>query len=49
MRRFPVSPVEGNPLAANGKLVRQIQYQVITDERGGLKFKAARSYEFTKQ
>ena len=46
VRRFPVYPTEGKP-AEN--IMRQIQYMVIPGERGGYKFKAARSYEFAKQ
>jgi hypothetical protein len=50
VRRFPVYPGEGTtPAAANGNLIRQIQYQVVPGERGGLRFKPMRSYEFTKQ
>ncbi|MEO8173253.1 MAG: hypothetical protein ABI581_09230 [Sediminibacterium sp.] len=49
MRRFPVFPTEGGPPApATGTLIRQIQYQVIPEERGGYKFKPMRSYDFTK-
>ena len=46
VRRFPVYPTEGKP-AEN--IMRQIQYMVIPSERGGYKFKVARSYEFAKQ
>jgi len=50
IRRFPVYPTEGAPaIAGGGTLMRQVTYQVITDERGGLKFKPMRSNDFTKQ
>lgn len=50
VRRFPVYPTEGAPAPpATGKLMRQIQYIVVPGERGGSKFKASRSYEYTKQ
>jgi hypothetical protein len=50
VRRFPVYPAEGIPVtAANGTLMRQIQYQVVAEERGGYKFKPIRSYDFNKQ
>lgn len=48
VRRFPVFPAEGAP-PVTGKLMRQIQYIVVPGERGGSKFKASRSYEYTKQ
>lgn len=48
VRRFPVFPAEGAP-PVTGKLMRQIQYIVVSGERGGSKFKASRSYEYTKQ
>jgi hypothetical protein len=49
VRRFPVYPTEGGPPPpATGTLMRQVQYQVIPEERGGYKFKAMRSYDFTK-
>ena len=50
VRRFPVYPAEGTPpAAASGNLIRQVQYMVVPGERGGLRFKAGRSYEFTRQ
>ena len=49
VRRFPVYPTEGGPPApASGTLMRQVQYQVVPEERGGYKFKPLRSYDFTK-
>ncbi|MES2331883.1 MAG: hypothetical protein V4539_19915 [Bacteroidota bacterium] len=49
VRRFPVYPTEGAPPApATGTLMRQVQYQVVPEERGGYKFKPLRSYEFVK-
>ncbi|MCA6451210.1 MAG: hypothetical protein IM584_02090 [Chitinophagaceae bacterium] len=49
IRRFPVYPAEGTPAPpTSGTLMRQIQYIVVPGERGA-KFKAARSYEYTKQ
>jgi hypothetical protein len=50
VRRFPVYPVEGAPAnAQGGNLIRQIQYNVVPGERGGLRFKPGRSYDFVKQ
>ena len=49
VRRFPVYPAEGVSLPAAGTLIRQIQYTVVTGERGNLRFKPGRSYEFVKQ
>lgn len=50
VRRFPVYPAEGAPAnAQTGNLIRQIQYNVVPGERGGLKFKPGRSYDFVKQ
>jgi hypothetical protein len=49
IRRFPIYPVEGAPATEGGTLIRQVQYQVVNDERGNLMFKPMRSYEFKKQ
>ena len=50
VRRFPVYPAEGAPAnAQTGNLIRQIQYNVVPGERGGLRFKPGRSYDFVKQ
>jgi hypothetical protein len=50
VRRFPVYPAEGAPAnVQTGNLIRQIQYNVVPGERGGLKFKPGRSYDFVKQ
>ncbi len=50
VRRFPVYPADGSPRPANAPVtIRQIQYMVIPGEKGGSRFKAGRSYEYTKQ
>lgn len=50
VRRFPVYPSDTAKTAHKpGTLFRQIQYMVVPGDRGGSKFKPARSYEFTKQ
>jgi hypothetical protein len=49
VRRFPVYPDSAQTAPRAGMLMRQIQYQVIPDERRGYRFKPMRSYEFTKQ
>lgn len=49
VRRFPVYAAEGVTLPASGTLIRQIQYTVVMGERGNLRFKPGRSYEFVKQ
>lgn len=48
IRRYPIFPTEGAPAAAaNGNMVRQVQYAVVREERG-YKFKVVRTYDFTK-
>lgn len=48
VRRFPVYPADGAPAPANGgTLYRQIQYNVVKEERG-YRFRVLRSYEFTR-
>jgi hypothetical protein len=48
IRRFPLVPGEGVPAAAaNGNLIRQVQYTVTREERG-YKFRVVRTYDFTK-
>ena len=49
VRRFPVYAAEGITLPATGTLIRQIQYSVVPGERGSLRFKPGRSYEFVRQ
>ncbi len=51
VRRFPVFSSDSTQAAPakKGTLMRQIQYMVVSGERGGKKFKPMRSYEFTKQ
>lgn len=48
MRRFPVYTADSVDAKPTG-MYRQIQYAVVPGERGSLKFKALRSYEFAKQ
>lgn len=48
MRRFPVYTSDSANARPSGK-IRQIQYRVVPGERGMLKFKVLRSYEYTKQ
>jgi hypothetical protein len=48
MRRFPVYTSDSTGSKPTG-MMRQIQYKVIKDEKEGLKFRPARSYEYAKQ
>ncbi len=48
MRRFPVYTADSVGAKPTG-MYRQVQYTVVPGERGGLKFKVVRSYEFAKQ
>ncbi len=48
MRRFPVYTADSVGAKPTG-MYKQVQYTVVPGERGGLKFKVARSYEFAKQ
>jgi hypothetical protein len=48
MRKFPVYTVDSVGAKPTG-MYRQVQYRVVPGERGSLKFKVARSYEFAKQ
>ncbi len=49
MRRFPIYTTDSTGASIPIGKYRQIQYQVVPDEKGGLKFKSIRSYEFAKQ
>lgn len=49
IRRFPLYAATGVTLPASGNLIRQIQYIVVPGERGNLRFKPGRSYEFVRQ
>lgn len=48
MRRFPVFTADSVGAERTG-MYRQIQYRVVTGDRGMLTFKPVRSYEFAKQ
>ena len=49
MRRFPVYNTSDSANIKPSGTFRQIQYRVVKGDRGELKFKVSRSYEFTKQ
>ena len=49
MRRFPIYNTTDTANTKQTGLIRQIQYKVVAGDRGELKFKIARSYDFAKQ
>ncbi len=48
MRRFPIYTTDTANIVPTG-MVRQIQYRIINGERGELKFKVMRTYDYAKQ
>jgi hypothetical protein len=49
MRRFPVYNTTDTANLKPTGMIRQIQYRVVNGEKGELKFKIARSFDFAKQ
>jgi hypothetical protein len=49
MQRYPLYNTTDTANIVPTGLIRQIQYRVVVGDRGDLKFKVVRSYEFTKQ
>ena len=49
VRRFPIFNVEDTTQMKPTGMYRQVMYKVVNGERGELKFKVSRSYDFAKQ
>lgn len=49
VRRFPIFNMEDTANVQPTGMYRQVMYKVINGERGELKFKVSRSYDFAKQ
>lgn len=48
VRRFPLYSTDSTALSSAGKM-RQLQYRVVPGERGMMKFKVMRVYDYTRQ
>jgi hypothetical protein len=49
VRRFPIYNLTDTANAQPTGMFRQVMYKVVNGERGELKFKVARSYDFARQ
>ena len=49
VRRFPLYNTTDTANITPTGMIRQVQYRIVTGERGELKFKVVRSYDYAKQ
>jgi hypothetical protein len=49
MRRFPLYNTADTAKIVPTGMMRQVQYRIVNGDRGELKFKVIRSYDYAKQ